>query len=61
MNRVYRVRLTRQGDLLRWENDGQLVLELRDRSGLSGSGHDRFGFSSWLNDTWFDNLKIEPL
>lgn len=60
-NRVYRVRLTRQGDLLRWENDGQLVLELRDRSGLSGSGHDRFGFSSWQNDTWFDNLKIEPL
>jgi hypothetical protein len=37
------------------------VLELRDRAGLSGPGHDRFGFSSWQNDTWFDNLKIEPL
>jgi hypothetical protein len=60
-NRVYRVRLTRKGDLLRWENDGQLVLELRDQAGLSGPGHDRFGFSSWQNDTWFDNLRIEPL
>lgn len=60
-NRTYHVRLTRQGELLRWENDGELVLELRDPAPLFGPGHDRFGFSSWMNDTYFDNLKIEPL
>lgn len=60
-NRVYRVRITRKGDLLRWENDGELVLELRDPAPLEGPGHDRFGFSSWQNDTYFDNLTVEPL
>ena len=59
--RVYHVRITRKGPLIRWENDGQLVLELRDPAPLGGEGHDRFGFSSWLNDTYFDNLKIDPL
>jgi hypothetical protein len=59
--RTYHVTVTRRGPLIRWENDGALVLELRDPAPLSGSGHDRFGFSSWQNDTYFDNLKIEPL
>ena len=40
---------------------GQLVLELNDPAPFPASGHDRFGFSSWQNDTWFDNLRIEPL
>jgi hypothetical protein len=59
--RTYHVTVTRKGPLIRWENDGVLVLELHDPAPLSGSGHDRFGFSSWQNDTYFDNLKIEPL
>ena len=59
--RIYHVRVTRQGQSIRWENDGQLVLELRDPAPLAGNGHDRFGFSSWQNDTYFDNLKIESL
>jgi hypothetical protein len=57
----YHVELTKRGGDLRWELDGVLVLELRDPAPLSGKGHDRFGFSSWQNDTYFDNLKIEPL
>ena len=51
----------RKAGVLRWELDGQPALELVDPAPLSGSGHDRFGFSSWSNDTYFDNLKITPL
>ncbi|GAC1342544.1 MAG: hypothetical protein NVSMB23_15360 [Myxococcales bacterium] len=59
--RTYHVTVTRRGPLLRWENDGALVLELNDPAPLAGDGHDRFGFSSWQNDTYFDNLTIDPL
>lgn len=59
--RTYHMRVTRKGGLVRWEIDGTLALELNDPAPISGTGHDRFGFSSWSNDTFFDNLKIEPL
>ncbi|HYV65859.1 MAG TPA: hypothetical protein VE964_06430 [Myxococcales bacterium] len=59
--RTYHEVVTRRSGLLRWEQDGQLVLEMNDRAPLPLKGHDRFGFSSWLNDTYFDNLKIDPL
>lgn len=59
--RTYHVVVTKKGGLIRWELDGATALELSDPSPLSGSGHDRFGFSSWSNDTYFDNLKIVPL
>ena len=59
--RTYHERIVRRGGLLRWEQDGQLVLEMNDRAPLPLKGHDRFGFSSWQNDTYFDNLKIDPL
>ena len=59
--RTYHMVVTKQGGLLRWEMDGQLALEMNDPAPLSGSGHDRFGFSSWANDTYFDNLSITPL
>ncbi|HEY6051392.1 MAG TPA: hypothetical protein VIZ58_09095 [Thermoanaerobaculia bacterium] len=59
--RTYHMVVTRRGRVLRWEIDGRTALELDDPAPLSGSGHDRFGFSSWQNDTYFDNLKIEAL
>lgn len=59
--RTYHESITRRGAVIRWEQDGQLVLELVDPAPLPLDGHDRFGFSSWQNDTWFDNLVIEPL
>jgi hypothetical protein len=59
--RTYHESITRRGDVIRWEQDGQLVLELVDPAPLPLDDHDRFGFSSWQNDTWFDNLVIEPL
>ena len=59
--RTYHVVVTKRGGLLRWEMDGQVALEMNDPAPLSGTGHDRFGFSSWSNDTWFDNLSVTPL
>jgi hypothetical protein len=59
--RTYHVLVTRKGTLLRWEIDGKLALEMTDPAPLSGTGNDRFGFSSWANDTYFDNLRITPL
>jgi len=59
--RTYHMVVTKQGGLIRWEMDGRPVLELNDPAPLSGSGHDRFGFSSWANDTYFDNLKLTAL
>ncbi|MFL5366257.1 MAG: hypothetical protein ACJ781_12360 [Myxococcales bacterium] len=59
--RTYHMVVTRKGGLVRWEIDGNLALELADPVPLSGSSHDRFGFSSWQNDTYFDNLNIAAL
>ncbi|MGZ6124193.1 MAG: hypothetical protein ACXWLR_04485, partial [Myxococcales bacterium] len=59
--RTYHMVVTKQGGRIRWEMDGQLALEMTDPAPLSGSGHDRFGFSSWSNDTYFDNLSITAL
>ena len=59
--RTYHETITRRGGQFRWEQDGELVLELNDPAPLPIDGHDRFGFSSWQNDTWFDNLEINPL
>jgi len=59
--KTYHMVVTRKGGLLRWEIDGKLALELDDPAPLEGASHDRFGFSSWQNDTYFDNLKISAL
>jgi hypothetical protein len=58
---TYHMIVTKQGGHIRWEIDGQLAMEMTDPAPLSGSDHDRFGFSSWANDTYFDNLKITAL
>ena len=59
--RTYHMAVTKQGGQIRWEIDGQLGLEMTDPAPLSGSGNDRFGFSSWANDAYFDNLRITAL
>ena len=59
--RTYHMAVTKQGGRIRWEIDGQAAMEMTDPSPLSGSGNDRFGFSSWSNDTYFDNLRISSL
>jgi hypothetical protein len=59
--RTYRMRVERRGGVLRWLVDGEEFLRLDDPSPLAGPGHDRFGFSSWDADLFFDDLRIEPL
>ncbi|MBI5543468.1 MAG: hypothetical protein HY901_06235 [Deltaproteobacteria bacterium] len=59
--KTYRMKLQRKGTLLQWYSDGALMMEWDDAAPLRGSGHDRFGFSSWEADLYFDNLKVTPL
>jgi len=57
----YHIRVERRGRELRWYVDGDLFLAFDDPAPLEGEGHDRFGFSSWDADLFFDHLRIEPL
>jgi hypothetical protein len=59
--RTYRMRIERRGGRLRWLVDGAELLVLDDPAPLSGPGHDRFAFSSWDADLFFDDLRIEPI
>ena len=59
--RTYHMRVERAGRELRWLVDGQPFLTFDDPRPLEGPGHDRFGFSSWEADLFFDNLVIGPL
>jgi hypothetical protein len=61
VGRTYRWRIERRGSLLRWFIDGKPFMEFDDPFPLEGKGHDRFGFSSWEAQLFFDNLKIESL
>ncbi len=61
IGRTYRWRIERRGSLLRWLIDGKPFMEFDDPLPLEGKGHDRFGFSSWDAQLFFDNLRIEPL
>ncbi len=61
LGRTYHWRIERRGSLLRWFIDNQLFMELDDPFPLKGKGHDRFGFSSWEAQLYFDNLRITPL
>ena len=59
--RTYHMRIERRGQTLYWFIDGEPFLKFDDPQPLAGKGHDRFGFSSWESDVFFDNLKIAPL
>jgi hypothetical protein len=50
-----------RGGRLRWLVDGAEFLVFEDPRPLEGAGHDRFGFSSWDADVFFDDLRVEPL
>lgn len=61
LGRKYHWRIERRGKLLSWFIDGQPFMRFEDPLPLTGKGHDRFGFSSWEAQLYFDNLKVEPL
>lgn len=59
--RVYHWRIERRGKTISWSIDGQPFMRFEDPLPLTGKGHDRFGFSSWESQLYFDNLKVEAL
>lgn len=61
LGRTYRWRIERRGSVITWLIDGQKFMEFDDPFPLVGDKHDRFAFSSWEAQLYFDNLKVEPL
>jgi hypothetical protein len=54
-------RVQRTGSLLVWFIDGREFMRFDDPMPLKGKGHDRFGFSSWEAQLYFDNLTVTAL
>jgi hypothetical protein len=61
LGRTYHWRIERKGTVLRWSIDGKPFMEFDDPFPLEGQGHDRFGFSGWEAQLFFDNLSVQPL
>ena len=61
IGRTYHWRIERRGNRLSWFIDGSPFMEFDDPYPLAGKWHDRFGFSSWEAQLYFDNLKVQPL
>lgn len=53
--------IERRGSLIIWSIDGREFMRFDDPMPLKGKGHDRFAFSSWEAQLYFDNLAITPL
>ena len=62
-NRRYHWKFVRKGKRLDWFVDDldTPFLTLDDPEPLEGAGHEYFAIDNWQTDTWFDNLRIEPL
>ncbi len=61
VGKTYHWRIERRDARITWFIDGAKFMEFEDPIPLVGKGHDRFGFSSWEAQLFFDNLKIQPL
>lgn len=61
IGRTYHWRVERRGRVLSWSIDGQPFMTFDDPVPLGGKGHDRFGFSSWEAQLYFDNLRVTAL
>jgi hypothetical protein len=61
VGKTYHWRIERRGSVITWFIDGNLFMQFDDPFPMAGKGHDRFGFTSWEAQLYFDNLKIEPL
>ena len=54
-------RIERRGSVITWMLNGEKYLEFDDPIPLVGDGHNRFGFSSWEAQLYFDKLSISAL
>lgn len=61
IGRMYHWRIERRGSKLSWAIDGQPFMEFDDPIPLVGEKHNRFGFSCWEAQLYFDNLHVEAL
>ena len=61
IGRAYHWRVERRGKVISWMIDGQPFMRFEDPLPLTGKGHDRFGFSSWEAQLYFDNLTVTAL
>lgn len=61
VGKTYHWRIERKGARLSWFIDGQPFMDFEDPFPLEGPDHDRFGFSSWEANLFFDNLVVTPL
>jgi len=61
LGKTYRWRIERRGSRLAWSIDGKPFMSFDDPFPLAGPGHDRFGFSSWESQLYFDNVRVEAL
>jgi hypothetical protein len=61
IGRTYRWRIERRGSKISWSIDGQSFMAFDDPIPLTGERHNRFAFSCWEAQLYFDNLRIEPL
>ena len=61
LGRTYHWRIERRGKVLSWFIDGNPFMRFEDPLPLSGKGHDRFAFSSWEAQLYFDNFTVTAL
>ena len=61
LGRQYHWRIERRGKVISWFIDGQPFMRFEDPLPLTGKGHDRFAFSSWEAQLYFDNLSVTAL
>lgn len=61
IGRMYHWRIERRGSKITWAIDGQPFMEFDDPIPLVGEKHNRFGFSCWEAQLYFDNLHVEAL
>jgi hypothetical protein len=61
VGKMYHWKIERRGGLITWFIDGNEFMRFDDPMPLVGEKHNRFGFSSWESQLYFDNLKVTPL
>lgn len=59
--RHYHFAITRKGNHIDWQLDGQPFLTMDDPSPLEGPGHSYLGITDWEAELHFDHLRVTPL
>ncbi len=58
-DKKHHFKIIRYNGKIEWYLDDKLYMERVDREPLSGRKHDRFAFSNWVSDAYYDNLSIK--